>query len=248
MESWQQYLADAPPPAFPRRVNLTSAPTPDTLVRRKIKFQGKLPHKASVRAIVLTAWALVNVHYSDAEDVVFGLAMMSHGDDQPEDGENEQSIPAAPFRFCYHPDQLVDETILSFKKNDFRPPYGNQVSLESIGQLGPDMLNAAKYDNQLVIDGDSPSSTSTPLDRVMNVEVSLTRSGINVQAFFDLSSVGRDEMQRILCTFEHLVLQLAEPSNAAKPLRSLSTVSSTDLSQIVAWNKDLPPPLGAMSS
>ncbi|KAK8007409.1 hypothetical protein PG989_001399 [Apiospora arundinis] len=244
MESWQQYLADAPPPAFPRRVNLTSAPTPDTLVRRKIKFQGKCPPKASVRAIVLTAWALVNVHYSDAEDVVFGLAMMSRDQDQPDSEEDEQSVPAAPFRFCYHPDQTVEEALHPFNTNEFRPQYGTQVSLESIGQLGPDMLNATKYDNQLVIESDSPGTTSTPLDRVMNVEVSPTRTGINVQAFFDLSFVGRDEMQRILCTFEHMVQQLAEPSNATKPLKSLSTISSSDLSQIVAWNKNLPPPSG----
>ncbi|KAK8022504.1 Nonribosomal peptide synthetase dtxS1 [Apiospora rasikravindrae] len=244
MDSWQQYLADAPPPVFPRRVDLASAPTPDTLVRRKIKFQGKSPSKASVRAIVLTAWALVNVHYSDAEDVVFGLAMMNHEPDESGGDDDEQSIPAAPSRFCYQPNQLVQEILDSFGTGEFRPHYGKAVSLESIGQLGPDMLNATKYDNQLVIEGDAPGSTSTPLDRVMNVEVSPTRAGINVQAFFDLSSVGRDEMQRILCTFEHMVLQLAEPSNATKPVGSLSTVSSSDLSQLKAWNQDLPPPSG----
>ncbi|KAK8015924.1 Phenylalanine racemase (ATP-hydrolyzing) [Apiospora marii] len=244
MDSWQQYLADAPPPAFPRRVDLSSAPTPDTLVRRKIKFQGKCPAKASVRAIILTAWALVNVHYSDAEDVVFGLAMMDQDQDQAEGEEDEQARPAAPFRFCYQPNQLVGETLASFETGEFRPHYGEAVSLESIGQLGPDMLNATKYDNQLVIEGDASSSTSTPLDRVMNVEVSPTRAGINVQAFFDLDCVGRDEMQRILCTFEHMVLQLAEPSNATIPLGSLSTISKSDLSQIVEWNNDLPPPSG----
>ncbi|KAK7960619.1 acetyl-CoA synthetase-like protein [Apiospora saccharicola] len=245
LDSWQQYLADAPPPAFPRRVDLSSAPTPDTLVRRKIKFQGKCPAKASVRAIVLTAWALVNVHYSDAEDVVFGLAMLNHEQDQPEGDEDEEALPAAPFRFGYQPNQLVGEALASLKTGEFRPSYdGEAVSLDSIGQLGPDMLNATKYDNQLVIEGDNPSSTSTPLDRVMNVEVTPTRAGVNVQAFFDLSSVGRDEMQRILCTFEHMVLQLSEPSNATKPLRSLSTISSSDVSQIVTWNKDLPPPSG----
>ncbi|KAK7937713.1 Nonribosomal peptide synthetase [Apiospora aurea] len=244
METWQQYLADAPPPAFPRRVNLSSVPTPDTLVRRKIKFQGKGPSKASVRAIVLTAWSLVNIHYSDAEDVVFGLAMMNHEQDEYEGEEDEQSIPAAPFRFCYQPNQLVQEALDSLATCEFRPQYGKAVSLESIGQLGQDMLNATKYDNQLVIEGDAPSSTSTPLDRVMNVEVSPTRAGINVQAFFDLSSIGRDEMERILCTFEHMVLQLAEPSSATKPLGSLSTVSSSDLSQLKTWNQDLPSPSG----
>ncbi|KAK8091788.1 nonribosomal peptide synthase Pes1 [Apiospora hydei] len=244
MESWQQYLADAPPPAFPRRVNLSSVPTPDTLVRRKIKVQGKGLSKASLRAIVLTAWSLVNVHYSDAEDVVFGLAMMNHEQDEYEGEEDEQSIPAAPFRFCYQPNQLVQEALDSFATCEFRPHYGKAVSLESIGQLGTDMLNATKYDNQLVIEGGAPSSTSTPLDRVMNVEVSPTRAGINVQAFFDLSSIGRDEMERILCTFEHMVLQLAEPSNATKPLGSLSTVSSSDLSQLKTWNQDLPSPSG----
>lgn len=264
MDSWQQYLAEsvtrtvleimtpdeadspnsAPPPAFPRRVDLSSAPTPDTLVRRKIKFQGKCPAKASVKAIVLTAWALVNVHYSDTEDVVFGLAMMNHEQDQPEGEEYVQALPAAPFRFCYQPKQLVGEILASFESGKFRPHYGEGASLETISQLGADMLNATKYDNQLVIEGDTSSSASTPLDRVMNVEISPTRAGINVQAFFDLACVGRDEMQRILCTFEHMILQLAEPSNATKPLGSLSTISSSDMSQIVEWNKDLPPPSG----
>ncbi|KAH8203786.1 hypothetical protein TruAng_002079 [Truncatella angustata] len=235
-EAWSKYLQDAPPSAFPRRSDLSTAPTPGALLRRKIVLPKKRNSKVSVEALIQTAWSLVNVYYSDAEDVVFGLAVMNEADETEVDG----SVTAIPFRFCMQPDQSVVTCVRAVEAHDLPMICSEGLTLDSIAKLGSDMRNATKFDNQLVICGDAMSSGSVQLDRAVNVECTLTRSGVMAQAFYDSTIIDRTEMQRVLGTFDNVLQQLFEPSNMIKTLAEINPISTEDMAQVKLWNKDVP--------
>ncbi|KAK6086190.1 non-ribosomal peptide synthetase protein [Seiridium cupressi] len=233
--SWSKYLQDAPPPAFPRRSDLSVAPTPGALLRRKIALPKKRT-KVSVETLIQTAWSLVNVYYSDAEDVVFGLAVMN----ETEETEVDASVTAVPFRFCMRPDQSIAACLGDVDAHDLPLVCSQSLTLGDIAKLGSDMRNATKFDNQLVICGDAMSSGSVQLDRAINIECTLTRTGVMAQAFYDATIIDRTEMQRVLGTFDNVLKQLCEPSNMIKTLADITPISEEDLSQVKAWNMDVP--------
>lgn len=234
--SWSKYLQGAPPPAFPRRHDLSIVPTPGSLLRRKIVLPGKRTSKVSLETLIRTAWSLVNVYYSDADDVVFGIATMSETE---EDGDVE-SATAAPFRFCMQPDQSISDCLRSVEAHDLPLICSREFTLDDIAMLGADMRNATRFDNQLVICGDAANSGSVQLDRAVNLECTFIRTGVMAQAFYDASVIDRTEMQRVLGTFDNIIQQLCEPANMAKSLAELNPISAEDLAQVKAWNKDVP--------
>ncbi|KAF7537510.1 hypothetical protein G7054_g3642 [Neopestalotiopsis clavispora] len=234
--TWNKYLEDAPPPAFPRRLDLSSAPAPDSLLRRKIALPKKRTTKVPAETLIQLAWSLVNVYYSDAADVVFGLAVMNEVDE----AEINDSITAIPSRFCMQPEQTLAACLKEIEACEIPLICSEGLTLDNIANLGIDMRNATKFDNQLVICGDAMSSGSVQLDRALNVECTLTRTGVMAQAFYDETIVDRTEMQRILGTFEHVLQQLCEPSSMIKSLAEINPISAQDLAQVSEWNKDIP--------
>ncbi|KAM7211069.1 hypothetical protein V8F06_013547 [Rhypophila decipiens] len=269
MARWRSYLQDAPAPAFPRRTNLSVTPTPGALLRHKMALPQGVSVEIS-KTLVQLAWCLVSVFYSDTDDVVVGLAVMDEepssqsssdsdslwsGDDSDAQSTHSASATATalPFRFIMTPTQTIKsciDEVLSHDLPHLACPSSGNLSLPDIAGLGPDMANATLFENQLVIYTTSNTSTASSsayevqLDRAVNIECTLSRTRATIQAFYDDSILSRAEMQGVLHTFEHVFAQitssyLGKPS-APKTLDAITLISPRELSQVVAWNKDLP--------
>src|SRR5262245_25478128 len=91
---WRHYLLDAPAPCFPSRPDSTSQPLPSTLLRRRIAIPRRHSSSTSTTTVLRLAWALVNVHYTDCNDIVFGMAVSESDGD-----EDAVTCAALPARF-----------------------------------------------------------------------------------------------------------------------------------------------------
>ena len=250
---WLEYLRDAPPPAFPARQNRNAPPAPRALLRRKIQLPEALPIEIS-RALVQIAWSLVNVYYSDTSDIVIGLLTVGgrrdggQACDGPEGQRAKGWTPTAmPFRFFMEPNQSIsaclDATLLHEK--DLARHAGR---ISDLAGFGPDGVNAANFDNQLIIHSDASTDSDDmdiQLDRAINLECTLARSRVTAQVFYDDTIITRTEMQRVLGTFDHLLQQLADPVNldpaSNRTLGDLSPTSPDDVAQVAGWNEHVPP-------
>ncbi|KAL2260259.1 hypothetical protein VTK26DRAFT_5769 [Humicola hyalothermophila] len=247
---WREYLQDAPPPAFPGRerqtTNGTAAPqtvAPGALLRRKLPLPRGLGSDIA-NGLVQVAWSLVNIYYSDADDIVYGLVAV---DDEDDDGGSATSAaPAAvPFRFSLEPSQTISSCLDAVLQHDLaRAPF-NKISLQDLANLGPDVRNATQFDNQLILLDGAGSDSEVLLNCAINVECTLTRSRLTIQVIYDEAIVNRTYMQRVLATFEHVLQQLIESKTrgtaSTTTLSDLNPISSEDLDQISKWNRDLPP-------
>jgi amino acid adenylation domain-containing protein len=241
MASWREYLRDAPPSAFPRRTDRAVSPTPSALLRRKIVLPRKRVPGVSPETVIQAAWALVNVFYSDSDDVVYGLAVVEEASDETEE---LPSLSALPARFTLEPTQSVKACLEATEARTLpliSLMASREACLPAIAALGPDARTATKFDNQLVIFSDMMGTQDVVLDRAVNVECTLSRQGVMARAFYDPAVVDPVQMQRVLGTFEALVRQLGNVVNQGKALEDLDLISDEDLVQVKQWNKAVAP-------
>ncbi|KAK4139717.1 uncharacterized protein C8A04DRAFT_40505 [Dichotomopilus funicola] len=262
---WREYLRDAPPPAFPHRQNstaATAAPTPGAILRRKIRLPKSLSVEHS-QALIQIAWCLVIVYYTDAEDVVIGLLSLPGQRGGQDDGtasrDSEERTrggraPASmPFRFHMQPQQPIIaclDAVLRHDQDLARHPFGT----DDLARLGPDLADATNFGNQLIIHGEANADANAadtdmeiPLDRAINLECTLARTGVTTQVVYDDAIISRTEMQCVLTTFAHLLQQLADPASldpaSNRRLGDLNPASPDDVARVADWNEHVPSPV-----
>lgn len=225
---WRNYLSDAPAPSFPI-AGSTDHPSPGALLRRKIALPRHKSVNCNTTTLLQAAWSLINVFYADCDDAIFGIALPAASDD----GVDGQTT-AVPARIRLDPDQSV-HALLDRIQSETMPA----LALSTIEALGSDARSACAFNNQLIIYPDAMGSTTIELDRAINLECTITRQGAIVQALFDSNVVDKSQMQRILGSFEFLVVQLCNaPSTAI--LNDLEIIGEADLQEQSQWNKEMP--------
>lgn len=237
LAAWHTYLTDAPASSFPSIGSSTNRPSSAALLRRKISLPRRNTSAFTATTILRAAWSLVNVFYTDCDDVIFGIAIPAASDD----ANDTETTPrtAVPSRFRLDPLQTV-HALMDRIQNDSMPLISSeQFSLSAIAALGSDAKSACAFNNQLIIYPNALESMSIELDRAMNLECTLTRQGANVQALFDPSLVEKLQMERILASFESVVLQLCNVCPTTS-IKELNTISASDMQELSRWNKDLP--------
>jgi len=242
MASWREYLKDAPPSAFPRRSNLETSPVPSSFLRRKIALPAtKSLADTDTEVLIQTAWALVNIYYSDTDDVVYGIAVVDDADDTAVAAPGSPQIPlsALPARFRFEPTETI-AACLKATEARMVAAASQQAALEDIAAISPAAHTATQFDNQLVIFSDM-GGQDVQMNRAVNVECTISRRFVMARAFYDAAVIDAAQMQRVLGTFEALIVQLGDAANQTKTLEDLQPVSSADLAQIAEWNKALPP-------
>lgn len=232
---WCEYLAGAPKPTFPRTHEVAAVSAPSAL-RRKIMFPRKRLSPYSTTTIIRAAWALVNAHYSDFEDdVVFGFVAPISEDYEDQD----VSYTALPSRFHLDRSQNVVDLLRSIQDDSIMFSSSHEVTLDGIKALGSSAQGACTFQNQLIIHEDMITSGSVELDRVINVECTLTRQGAIVQTFYDPTTIETKQMHRIMDLFDCLSQQLCGEISE-KVVGDLHSTSRSDLQEIQEWNKTVP--------
>lgn len=247
MEPWLESLRDPPPPAFPARPHIspatTSSSAPSAVIRRKISLSRKRLSSAPIECVIEAAWALLNVHYSNSDDVLYGFAFVEAGDEEELHGSSsaDETIRPLPNRFTYQPDQSVQDCL-----NDVSKRSAGLISAmtSSPGALRSSRLEevaaTTPFDNQLIIFADIMGLQNVAQDKPLSLECTLGRNGIVIRAFYDPAIVDTTFAQRILGTFEAIIHQIEDVANASRPLGDLNLISPEDMAQLSEWNRTVP--------
>ncbi|KAI6365764.1 hypothetical protein MCOR25_005253 [Pyricularia grisea] len=238
-DDWRRVFQEAPPCAFPRpRAGATSAGTVQSgsVLRRQIFLPNSGRSGFALDTVLQAAWAFLNASYSDTEDVVFGMALVDEED--TDDGEPHTALP---FRFILNKDQTIADCLEAIEAQELPLLSSSGIDLEAIAGLGPDLLGATQFRNQLVVYPAMMANIDVLLNRPLNVECFLNPSGVLVQAFYDTEILEGIEVRQILATFESLIQQLDDVSNLGKPIGQVEAISPEDKAQLEKWCEHLPP-------
>lgn len=195
-----------------------------------------------METIVETAWALLNVHYSNSEDVLYGFALVSADiEDELDDANAEQALRSLPKRFTYTPTESTQSCLDAVAERT----QGLVSAMNPQNQpLSPTEkpwgTSSAAWDNQLVIFTDIMGSQNVENTKPLNVECTIGRQGLVVRAFYDPVVVDAPLAQRIMSTFEAVIHRLNDPSNLERPIGDLDLISPEDMAQLSQWNGVLP--------
>ena len=108
--------------------------------------------------------------------------------------------------------------------------------------LIPDISEAQSQGDPVLVAKDSQSDSMGIYNSyAMMIICQLEESGAELKINFDSGAIEEDEVQRLAQQFEHLLRQMCSEKCGQSKIRDLSLLTSEDLVDIWAWNRDLPP-------
>lgn len=255
-EYWTRLLEGATPSDFPPKTSATS-PTQATCFEEldAVVEQGSLLGSSiTLATAVRAAWAFVLSRYVDASDVCFGMTLSGRDTNIP--GVENIIGPTAvtvPVRIKIDEMETIGNFLQLVQKQAFDMTDFQHAGLQNIQRLGADPKNACSFRNILIIQN-NPSQTSKPselsiipvesmtsmLQLYFTMECQVKSNGVSLVAHFNPSSMGREQVQRLLRQFAHVIQQMVSLSSGLNTLKSITMVTEEDFEEIRAWNAYCP--------
>lgn len=254
---WELELEGAPRPSFPLTISRVTSTSSNNAVEMKVSRAIHLPHDPrldfSIANIVQAAWAIVNAQYCMSNDIVFGTIRMGRNVSVPNVWEIlGPTMTTVPVRMRLDLMQTVLDLLLSTRKNNSAMTPFQHIGLQNLRNINHHTEAACDFKNLLVIQPTyqqlpSKHAFEVPLRRE-NTEFSTyplfmeCKSGIEdllLVAHFNAEMIQEAEIIRVLCLFEHVILQMLCASEETK-LSELDLLSPADKSQLMQWNETPP--------
>lgn len=256
-EYWRQYLAGSTRTNFPRRRGSSTSKEakPDHCIVHDIQLvKGHHDIDTTVPLLVRTAWAILLAKYTGSDDVVFGTVLSGRTAPIPDimniPGPTFTTVPVRakfPESSSMRVAQLVEEI-----RNDAAKAIPHEYfGLQNIKGISQDIRDACDFDTLLVIQSESHvgnsllqpigvTSQHTFRTYALTLDCQIIPSGIRVNAYFDDTLIVPRQMSRLMEHFEAILYNLSLGSEVLQ-LKDLSMTTSSDLSQVWAWNSSPPP-------
>ncbi|GLB10767.1 nonribosomal peptide synthase [Aspergillus tubingensis] len=257
-EYWQkQFPADGEvPPQFPPRPQDHQV-VPHRACRLQFQLNRPTGTKISVTNYLRAAWGLVVARHMDSSDVLFGVTLS--GRNAPVAGistMNGPTMTTAPFRMTVPLDgettvaQYLDSlhqqgmTMMPFEhtglQNIRRLNEQARVAIDNMGHrfaVEPSIADVSEaLDGMEIVTADLPEGFYTDALVIRNYDHS--DGAIVVEARYDHTLIADRDMQRLLSQYNHVVQQLTSQPETC--VRNIQVLSPEDISEITAWNGDLP--------
>lgn len=232
---------------LPEQVSLISRAsheyTMDIPYREELGF--RLP------AMIQLAWGIVICHYTDSEDVLYGLSMPAQ-DVSPMEHLTGPVTATVPLRMQLKQDRTIRASLDAITAQSVARIGHERLGLLEIGKISSESFRACAYMSHLTIN----HATEQLLDqhlfgnrfRELNgvlatcaLDISCSPSIDNMRlmgAFnFDAAILDKEEVQRLACQFDHVLQQIRK--NINQLARDVQVLSPLDLSQLECWNSVL---------
>jgi non-ribosomal peptide synthetase component F len=258
-EFWTLQLNNLNAAIFPSLARTEYSPEPD---RSFSHMMTNLPdHKKNytLSSVIQLAWALVLARYTDSEDVVFGLTV--NGRTASLFGITEvtgPTIATIPYRVKLSQEKTVHDSLSDLQRQSTRMIPFLQHGLQHIRKLGPDAAKACEFQSHLGIQpaGILAEETLGWLEKVDQegfqqeyerfVSHALTMichmqddsSDLRITVNYDPSVLQDTEARRLVHQFQAVVHQLSANPHCA--IRDVQVISAEDLTQLAAWNGQVP--------
>ncbi|PVH82351.1 hypothetical protein DL98DRAFT_386885, partial [Cadophora sp. DSE1049] len=257
---WRKQLAGAPTARFPPLPHPTYVPK----IKRSNKIaeltaeQGaELDHRirfakggsATAATVIQAAWFILVGLYSNSSDVVTGVTLNGRTAQLPGiDQIAGPTISTVPFRAKIDRDQSVDEYLKSIQDKVLSILPFAQFGLQNIRRLSEDAVSACKFRSLLLVQAANRPAGSSKLilersfafpvmDFAIVMECELSKDGIDMRATFDHNILSQAQVQRMFLQMEAILQRIMSRTSSSR-VADLQTISDTDLSQVIQWNRE----------
>ena len=256
-EYWKSQLDGASPPTFPK--GPLSIGHKKEILSKEMHMSNNIDGSSVTRSnVIKAAWAMIVARYSETDDAVFGLTLT--GRNAPVKGISKiigPMITTVPVRVLVDNRKSARGFLEDVQLQSINMIPFEHTGIQNIRQLGPSAKAACDFRNLLVIQprGSAESDTnivSLGLGSVNHrqadfhtyplvVECNLDQEKVVVEAQYDLNTISTQQMDTILCQFEHVMRQMSyATSNWKTKVGDIEMVSPQELSKILSWNRVKP--------
>lgn len=212
----------------------------------------------TISSVLQLAWAIVVAHYTDSNDVVFGVTM--NGRTSAMEGIAEltgPTIATVPLRVQLKRKDLLEHALSRLQQQNARLIPFLHFGLQNIRKLSLDAARACEFQSHLSIQpagmlDDKTSGWLVPVKQPDSQEyegflsyaltlvchLSADNSEIRVTACYDSTIMENIEARRLISQFGGVVHQIL--NNPDITIDDIEVISSEDLQKLVEWNQDIP--------
>lgn len=211
---------------------------------------------------IRAALSILVAAYTNDPDVVFGTTTTGRQAAVP--GVEEMIAPTiatVPVRIAVNREQSLRQFLQQVQSQSVEMTSFEQAGLHRIRRISADAEQACQFQTLLVVQavqkiGEESSSifanSAKDLDRgdsegvaqlgtyAMTLECHLEEYGVEVDASFDPSVLGHEQVKRLVQQFEHIVRQICSSEMDDAAVAEIETVSEEDMLDIWTWNVAVP--------
>ncbi|KAI0478119.1 hypothetical protein F4859DRAFT_520982 [Xylaria cf. heliscus] len=255
---WKAQMSDLNTAQFPPLPNVDYEPNPSQSLSHVVDDLPMYKGEHTLSVMVQLAWAVVLSHYTDSDDVVFGLT--SNGRSAAIDGIAEITGPTVatfPLRVSLDMDKTVEGLLSELQQQSIALIPFMQSGLHNIRRINDDTAKSCDFQTHIVV---QPASVTSGMDLgglakaeeenfesyegfasyafVMLCHMQEASKNLQITVNYDPNVLGSDEALRLVEQFHGVLRQIFE--RQSHPIREVEVISKEDLAQLAIWNDNLP--------
>ncbi|KAL4932171.1 uncharacterized protein BDV17DRAFT_288247 [Aspergillus undulatus] len=253
---WVSQFEDLKAAVYPTLPFPAYEPKPNETINRSFSMASCIKAGCTLPTAIQMTWAIIMSHYTDSQDVVFGLTLSGRA--APIAGIDRltgPTITTVPFRVRLKLEDSILVGLREIKKQLTAMIAHEQTGLRKIGLVSENAANACEFQSHLAIQPPPTSSSDSSATKVDGGYIDYgpfssygivlvchlaaeAHQPLNVIAQFDPNMLEPNQARRVVTQFEHVLHQIL--TSPHMPVSSISAVSDQDWQQLGHWNATLP--------
>ncbi|KAI0106221.1 hypothetical protein GGR51DRAFT_571523 [Nemania sp. FL0031] len=255
---WKAQMRDLNAVQFPPLPHVDYSPNPSQSLTHVVADLPTYTGEHTLSVIVQLAWAVVLSHYTDSDDVVFGLT--SNGRSTAMEGIAEVTGPTVatfPIRVSIDTDKTVEGLLSELQQQTIALIPFMHSGLHNIRRINDDTAKSCDFQTHIAV---QPASVMSEMDLgglakaeretfedykdfasyalVMLCHMQKGSKNLHIVVNYDLNILQREEAQGLVEQFHGVLRQVFEKQSQS--IREIDVISNKDLSQLAIWNNNLP--------
>ncbi|KAI0546770.1 hypothetical protein F4679DRAFT_401148 [Xylaria curta] len=259
---WRQRFDGIEAAIFPPLPSANLVPMPNRSFNQSISSPINYKGDQTMSTMIQFAWAVVQSHYTDTADVVFGLTSNGRGAEMEGiAGITGPTIATVPVRVSLDADKTVEKSIATLQQQTVASIPFLHHGLRQIRKISADASSACDFQTHLVV---QPTCVTAPLDLgglavaepkdyshgyvdfasyalVIAFHLQEDSNRIEVSVNFDPNVLSETEARRLIEQFQAVLHRLATRPKAH--VADIEVVSEQDMLLLKEWNDLIPTPI-----
>jgi amino acid adenylation domain-containing protein/non-ribosomal peptide synthase protein (TIGR01720 family) len=258
---WNSQFSGMEANQFPALPSLDYEPKADDILTHSIAEIELKERDHTMSTIIRAAWAILICRQVAGSEALFGSVTAGRQANIPGiervAGPTVATVPIRiPIDWNGDIKQLLDQ--IQVQATDMIA--FEQTGLRHIQALGGDAKDACSFQTLLVVqppvqgsgkqnilfspmeneDTSQSSLFSAFATYALTAECIVENRGIRMQLRFDSVVIGKKQVERLTCQFEHILRQICKQKNNELAIKDIESASEKDLRDIWTWNADVP--------
>lgn len=248
---WKAQLDGLEAPIFPAVSALS--PRTDSYATHWIEALRVDSGDTTVSMAIRAAWAILSAQYVNATEALFGATVTGRQCSVPGiELVGGPTIATVPVRVAVDGESTVEQLLQQVQTQAVQMIPFEQSGLQRIRRVSADADQACQFQTLLVVQPADPDHQETlfmPAQRsaglgsvdpyALVLECKLSKQGVRVQINHDSRIIGKEQVERLLLQFDHVLRQLRAGQQTTK-VKDVGILSDTDLQDVWKWNATIP--------